>query len=363
MRALQKGLSMKKKGESMASPLENLLKGDVWGEYTKDISALKSWKYWDMFSKMLRDLKREVLFTSPVHGVGHIERTMLHGAMAAMDNSLSWHETKLLLTVCAYHDTGRLSDWLDDSHGKNSAYKLHSITGDEGDNLNMMMAAMEAHSRNDKDMDLILSGYDVCDMEKCRELALYLKDCDGLDRVRLADLDERYLRHSAAVKRVGFAKYLFEIYTEEQKRLGMETAKPIDYFHRNLVKDTRDKVQKLLGGGMNAREIVVSQLGELLDVDISHIQKGQSCKKELTDNICGAYSGAAAFVDAYLTEENESVSNRKREYTELFVKQYKSNICSKMRPSGINDGDSVYTCAALILDVILFTYKYLCGED
>ena len=347
----------------MVSPLVNLLNSDVWGEYAKDISELKSWKYWDMFYETLKDLKREVLFVSPVHGVGHIERTMLHGAMAAMDNGLSRHETQLLLTVCAYHDTGRLSDWLDDAHGKNSAYKLHSITGAEGDDLNMMMAAMEAHSRNDKDMDGILSGYDVRDMKKCRELALYLKDCDGLDRVRLSDLDERFLRHSAAVKRVGFAKYLFEIYTNEQKRLGMETAKPIDYFHRSLVKDTRDKVHKQLTEGKNAREIVVLALGELLDVDVSQIQKGQSCKKELTDNICGAYMGAAAFVDAYLTEENEAVSNRKREYTEQFLKQYKSNVCSKMRPSGINDGDSQYTCAALILDVILFTYKYLCGED
>ena len=85
------------------------------------------------------------------------------------------------------------------------------------------------------------------------------------------------------------------------------------------------------------------------------VRKNEKVKKELTDNICGAYMGAAAFVDAYLTEENEEVSNRKREYTELFLKQYKSNVCSKMRPSGINDGDPQYTCAALILDLIMFT--------
>ena len=103
----------------MVSPLINLLNSNVWGEYTKDISELKCWKYWDMFYETLKDLKREGLFVSPVHGVGHIERTKLHGAMAAMDNDLTEAETKLLITVSAFHDTGRLSDWLDDAHGKN----------------------------------------------------------------------------------------------------------------------------------------------------------------------------------------------------------------------------------------------------
>jgi hypothetical protein len=37
-----------------------------------------------------------------------------------------------------------------------------------------------------------------------------LKDADGLDRVRLGDLDARYLRNPEAREMVGFAEALFE---------------------------------------------------------------------------------------------------------------------------------------------------------
>jgi len=41
-------------------------------------------------------------------------------------------------------------------------------------------------------------------------LTSQLKDADGLDRVRLGDLDIRYLRNPEAKEMVGFAKALFE---------------------------------------------------------------------------------------------------------------------------------------------------------
>lgn len=346
--------------KSYVSPLENILKLDVWGKYTKDIRALKRWRYWAMFEKALSGLNREALFQSPVHGVGHIERTMLHGAMAAMDNGLDSHDTRLLLTVCAYHDTGRVSDWLDDAHGRNSAFKLHGLTGAEGDDLQMMMAAVEAHSRNDADMDEILSGYSVESMARCRELALLLKDCDGLDRVRLSDLDTRYLRHPAAVKRADFAKFLFETYTKEQERLGMETAKPMDYFHIQLVKDVRIRVHDELLRGKCASEIVTAQLGALFQTDTAGLHPARSCQSGLEENLCGAYTGACAFVELILPQEG---GPRRREFTAEFLKQYRSNVCRELRPSGIGESDPVHTCAALILDVILFTYKFLNGES
>jgi hypothetical protein len=43
-----------------------------------------------------------------------------------------------------------------------------------------------------------------------RELAALLKDADGLDRVRLYDVDPAFLRHPEAVAMVAFAKRLFE---------------------------------------------------------------------------------------------------------------------------------------------------------
>ena len=41
-------------------------------------------------------------------------------------------------------------------------------------------------------------------------LVALLKDADGLDRVRLGDLDIRYLRHPQSVAMVPFAQRLFE---------------------------------------------------------------------------------------------------------------------------------------------------------
>jgi hypothetical protein len=41
------------------------------------------------------------------------------------------------------------------------------------------------------------------------ELTALLKDADGLDRVRLGDLDVRYLRHEPSKKYAGFAEELF----------------------------------------------------------------------------------------------------------------------------------------------------------
>ena len=41
-------------------------------------------------------------------------------------------------------------------------------------------------------------------------LASLLKDADGLDRVRLGDLDARYLRHSQSREMVRFAEALFD---------------------------------------------------------------------------------------------------------------------------------------------------------
>jgi hypothetical protein len=41
-------------------------------------------------------------------------------------------------------------------------------------------------------------------------LIALLKDADGLDRVRLGDLDVRYLRHPVARPMVAFAQALFD---------------------------------------------------------------------------------------------------------------------------------------------------------
>ena len=340
----------------MISPLLNIIMSDVWEDFTQDIAAFKAWRYFDIFMDYLENLNRDALFRSPVHGEGHIERTMLHGGFAAFDNDLSEHETRLLLTMCSYHDTGRLSDWLDDAHGLSSTFKLPGLTSFTGDDLETMKAGIEAHSRADKDMEDILKSYATADFDKTLKLAKFLKDSDGLDRVRLSDLDTKFLRNETAVKRAEFSKFLFEAYTKEQERLGMETGKKRDYFDKDLVTGVRDGVHEKLLNGKNAWEIVTSELCRLLDFECE-FEFAVSCKD--SECTCGCYLGACAFLEKYLTENKDEII---AVFKDKFVKQYKSVKCIALRPAGIRESDPVHICAALLLDTVLFTYRYITAE-
>ena len=341
----------------MISPMLNVLNSDVWEEFTDDIAMLKVWEYYGVFEDFLKRLKRDALFQSPVHGEGHIERTMLHGAMAAMDNGFGYEDTCLLLTMCSYHDTGRLSDWLDDAHGLSSTFKLPDLTDFDGELLEIMKAGIEAHSRADKDMDEILKSYNVSDFGRTQKLARFLKDCDGLDRVRLSDLDTKFLRNESSVKRAGFSKFMFDVYTAELERLGRDTGKKREYFDRELVTGVRDAVQGKLFAGKCAYEIVVSELLRLLEKDFSNIAYEVSCVYE--KSLCGCYNGACAFLASYYGDDK-----RVRDFSEKFLKQYKSNFCNALRPAGIRENDPAHICAALILDTVLFTYRYIThGND
>jgi hypothetical protein len=176
------------------------------------MDRLRRWQGWSLFLEKLNTLNRDALFQSKVHGLGHIERTMLHGAFCAMEDGLDMEDTALLLECCAYHDVGRVSDNVDYLHGHRSAQRLGALTGREGEALKMMMAAVDAHSRPESELEPTLRSYRPADWQRCLRLAQLLKDADGLDRVRIFDLDVSYLRREASRMREGFAEYLFGRY-------------------------------------------------------------------------------------------------------------------------------------------------------
>jgi hypothetical protein len=173
--------------------------------------------------------------------------------------------------------------------------------------------------------------------------------------VRIADLDTKFLRNEAAVKRAEFSKFMFDAYTNELEALGRDTGKKRDYFDKDLVTGVRDGVHKKLLDGMCAYNIVVSELNRLLETDIS-VPCETSCNDE--KHICGCFAGTAAYLNVYL-KGDVSLLNQ---YTENFMKQYKSNVCGILRPAGIRENDPVHICAALILDTALFAYRFLTAE-
>ena len=59
---------------------------------------------------------------------------------------------------------------------------------------------------------LRIEKYSIDDRDRATLIARLLKDADGLDRVRVSDLDPSFLRFKESLKFVDFAKELFWYY-------------------------------------------------------------------------------------------------------------------------------------------------------
>ncbi len=194
------------------SPMLQLLEQGNWGEFQPAFDRLQQWELYPLLIETFETLKQDVLFVSEMHGLGHIERTILQGGFCAMEEHISLADTQLLLACCSYHDVGRLDDSLDPYHGHRSAEKLAELTGRQGEELKLMQTAVDVHSRHDSDFDQILPLYAPSDRLRAAHLSQLLKDSDGLDRVRLGDLNPRYLRRDSSRQRVSLAQTVFERY-------------------------------------------------------------------------------------------------------------------------------------------------------
>lgn len=189
-----------------------LLKDDVWGTHAPLMACLQSWRNYDLFYHTLSSLNVDALYKSHLHGQGHIERTILLAALLARQEDLSDGDAGLLFQAASYHDVGRVDDGYDTEHGTRSARRLNELTGRSGENLLLMQGAVAAHSRPDHLLEKTVEEYHPADFPHAVGLAQYLKDADGLDRVRIRDLNPAVLRHDSARALVPFAQFLFELY-------------------------------------------------------------------------------------------------------------------------------------------------------
>jgi hypothetical protein len=147
------------------------------------------------------------LHASSLHGQAHVARVMVH-AFRLID-ATGARDPAPALWACVYlHDIARRHDGLCRRHGRDAFERLIHLPDvqelfakggvKEGDYPAIQTAVIE-HCRGEVPLD-----------HPHRELAALLKDADGLDRVRLYDLNPRYLRHPEAVDMVRFAERLFE---------------------------------------------------------------------------------------------------------------------------------------------------------
>ena len=165
-------------------------------------------------------LKKDELYSSWLHGQGHIERVIMLGALIAMGEGFSMADTRLALFACSYHDIGRSNDRRDDFHGTVSAERIVSrglvniIPGVTDAQIALLQAAIATHSMHDSSLEENMDKYGVPEQERerCRRICWCLKDADNMDRIRLDDLDPKYLRLESSKNMVDTDWYLLNNY-------------------------------------------------------------------------------------------------------------------------------------------------------
>ena len=193
---------------------------NAWARENTRIDRLMKSEYGELLLGAYNALDTSVLYQSRVHGCGHIERTMLLGAMISQALALSVHECKMLLLCCSYHDIGRSNDFRDDEHGNVAAKKLMSsavkpkFRGYSAEDFKIMQAAITLHSIRDKEIDNVAHRYglEARSMDRYYRVAKCLKDSDNLDRVRIHDLDTKHLRHPESIDMADDAQWIYDAY-------------------------------------------------------------------------------------------------------------------------------------------------------
>lgn len=192
----------------------------VWRSLRPELNSLMNSEYGRCLTEAYENLNVDILYSSLTHGQGHIERTMLFGALIAKGEELSIADTKLLLLCCSYHDIGRSNDSYDLQHGICSANRLVECgVDDQFDDLTLAQAAISAHAVPDEEMDSFRIKHNVQDTERYYRIATCLKDADGLDRVRICDLDTSHLRHKSTLKLENLAEWVLFRYIKKTEIL------------------------------------------------------------------------------------------------------------------------------------------------
>ena len=335
--------------ESLA--LELLRNGDWQGDAPL-VSSFLSSPWFPLLAEALGSLKREELYMSHVHGVGHIERTMVHGAMCAWAEKLSEADTRLLLMMCAYHDTGRISDYLDGAHGLRSAEKLGSLTGLAGEDLREAMAGIEAHSVADARMEGILAAHAPEDLPRARMLAQMLKDSDGLDRVRIDDLNVNYLRRAPSRERGSFAQKLFDRYVVLERERGLNGE--AEGFDLPTIRQVKAFVTASRAAGKGCVETALRCWDELLKENLADPLLNGARETEL----CGVLTAAQDYFGALFSRQGRGEGEIRelcRAFAGRFRTQYGSDKCAELKTKS--------GCGGFTVDSVLFALQYLYKEN
>lgn len=154
-----------------------------------------------------------------IHGVRHIKRVLYLAEKISAHYDLTEKEEKILALAVCYHDIGRWHNEVDPEHGKLSAIKMTELGLLDGEKLDsvekeLVSRLMVCHCLGD-------DSFKGAEREEL--LFQIVKDADGLDRVRIFDLDPRYLRLPESREMTDFAWMLFLNKNWEQQLINGDT--------------------------------------------------------------------------------------------------------------------------------------------
>ncbi|QST02292.1 HD domain-containing protein (plasmid) [Pontibacillus sp. ALD_SL1] len=181
---------------------------------SEEIPHLEEMGLVDVYHDYGSELEEE-WFKDPygTHGVLHTKRVLLHVLSLSEALQLSEDDQSILCEAALYHDIGRTHDGVDSEHGRKSVEKMKELGITPGlpiESEQIMAHIITYHAYSDEETDqLIQNEVEEEWQDKTKELLHIFKDADGLDRVRLGDLDVAQLRTKEAVERPSFALQLY----------------------------------------------------------------------------------------------------------------------------------------------------------
>ncbi len=178
------------------------------------INLMKESACWPKYQNYNECLNPD-LFYKPmgIHGLLHTKNVLFMVLLLAQMQGLDEKDVDLLALSALYHDIGRSNDNFDPEHGKESFAKVekYDLLKLEGEDYNISRFIIENHCVDDQNARDRLGQYVSAPVEE-RALHLFntFKDADGLDRVRIMDLDIKQLRTPQAFKLLLVAHQLLD---------------------------------------------------------------------------------------------------------------------------------------------------------
>ncbi|MEN6325517.1 MAG: HD domain-containing protein [Syntrophomonas sp.] len=147
-----------------------------------------------------------------IHALGHTKRVLLLSLIICFLENFNKRDQAILGFASIYHDIGRKNDGYDPDHGLASYSKLVNeqlIKLDDFHENEILKFLIQNHAIPDQSAYKKINRYNLMNVERTLKLYDAFKDADGLDRVRLKDLNPEYLRTGSAQRLILAAHQLY----------------------------------------------------------------------------------------------------------------------------------------------------------